>query len=152
MRDQFPSSRVTLSDRRKLIGVHSINPDLTFTPCRIFNLNRRFLLNDSSFKKQICGTSLVVQWLGLCFPMWGWFQFLVSEIGSHMPQGQKARSMNGRNSNVTNSMKTFKMIPIKKNLKQKKKKKTNDLRIKTGAGKGGGRQSRKKFNGNEWDS
>ena len=122
MRDQFPSSRVTLSDRRKLIGVHSINPDLTFTPCRIFNLNRRFLLNDSSFKKQICGTSLVVQWLGLCFPMWGWFQFLVSEIGSHMPQGQKARSMNGRNSNVTNSMKTFKMIPIKKNLKKKKKK------------------------------
>lgn len=91
MSDQFPSSRVTLSDRRELIGVHSINPDLAFTPCHIFSLNRRFLLNDSSFKKLICGTSLVVQWLGLRFPMWGWFQSLVSEIGSHMPQGQKAR-------------------------------------------------------------
>ena len=71
MSDQFPSWRMTLSDRRKLIGVHSINPDLTFTPCHIFNLNWRFLLSDSSFKKLIYGTSLVVQWLGLRFPVRG---------------------------------------------------------------------------------
>ena len=40
------------------------------------------------------------------------------------------------------------MIHIKKKIL----KKNDDLRIKTGAGKGGGMQSRKKFNGNEWDS
>ena len=36
------------------------------------------------------GTSLVIQWLGLCLPMQGaQFRSLVRELRSHMPHGQK---------------------------------------------------------------
>ena len=34
------------------------------------------------------GTSLVVQWLGICLPMQGtWVRSLVKELRPHMPQG-----------------------------------------------------------------
>ena len=37
-----------------------------------------------------CGTSLAVQWLGLCLPMQAVrVRFLVGELGSHMRWGQK---------------------------------------------------------------
>ena len=38
------------------------------------------------------GTSLTVQWLGLCLPMQGLrVRSLVGELGSHMPRGQKTK-------------------------------------------------------------
>ena len=62
------------------------------------------------FKKVIPGTSLVVQPFSAgvcgCVPLAG-------ELRSHMPPGQKTKTEN-RNSIVTNSIKTLKMVHIKK--------------------------------------
>ena len=42
--------------------------------------------------KWVTGTSLVVQWLGLCLPMQGvQVRSLVGELGSHMPRVQKTK-------------------------------------------------------------
>ena len=39
------------------------------------------------------GTSLVVQWLGICLPMQGtWVRSLVKELRPHMPQGIYTRA------------------------------------------------------------
>ena len=39
------------------------------------------------------GTSLVVQWLRICFPMhWMWVRSLVEELRSHMLQGNQPKS------------------------------------------------------------
>ena len=54
------------------------------------------------------GTSLAVQWLGLCLPVQGvWVRFLVRGLRPHMPYGLKSNI-------VTNSIKTFLMVHIKK--------------------------------------
>ena len=38
-------------------------------------------------QKTLQGTSLIVQWLGICLPMQGtWVQFLVRKLRSHMQQ------------------------------------------------------------------
>ena len=71
-------------------------------------------------------TSLVVQWLRLPFPMQEvWVQSLVRELRSNMPQSQKPKTSN-RSNIVTNSIKTLKMVHIKKknnktNFKKEKK-------------------------------
>ena len=68
---------------------------------------------------QILGTSLVVQWLRLRLPVQPVrVRSLVGELRSHMPQGPKTKTENRSNS-VTNSVKTLKMVHIKKNLKKK---------------------------------
>ena len=72
-------------------------------------------------KRNLWGTSLVVQCLRLCLPMQGvWVQCLVGKLRSHMPWGQETKTEN-RNNIVTNSIKTFKMIHIKKELKKLKR-------------------------------
>ena len=66
--------------------------------------------------------SLVVQWLRLRLSMQGvWVRSLVWELRFHLPQGQKTKTQN-RSNTVTNSMKTLKMVHIKKIFKIKKKK------------------------------
>ena len=65
------------------------------------------------------GTSLAVQWLQFPLPKQGLqVQSLVGELRSHMPRGQKAKTLNRSNA-VTNSIKTLKMVRMRK-----KKKKT----------------------------
>ena len=65
------------------------------------------------------GTSLAVQWLQFPLPKQGLqVQSLVGELRSHMPCGQKAKTLN-RSNTVTNSIKTLKMVRMRK-----KKKKT----------------------------
>ena len=60
------------------------------------------------------GTSLAVQWLRLPLPLQRvWVQSLVRELKSHMSQGQKPEHKTTGNI-VTNSIKTLKMIHIKK--------------------------------------
>ena len=60
------------------------------------------------------GTFQEVQWLRLHFPMPGaCVRSLVGELRSHMPCGQKTKKEN-RNDIVTNSIKTFKIVHIKK--------------------------------------
>ena len=57
---------------------------------------------------------MVIQWLKLHLPMLGvQVQVLVRVLRAHMPGGQKNKTEN-RNSIVTNSIKTFKMVHIKK--------------------------------------
>ena len=79
-----------------------------------------------SLKIKDAGTSLAVQWLRLRLPMQGvWVQSLVGELGSHMPHGQKKQT-NIKNpikqkQHCTNSIKTLKMVHIKKILKKKLK-------------------------------
>jgi len=61
-------------------------------------------------------TSLVVQWLRLPLPNAGVrVQFLVRDLGFHMPHGQKTKTENTNNI-LTNSVKTLKMAHILKNL------------------------------------
>ena len=68
-------------------------------------------------------SSLAVQWLRLHLPKQGvQVRFLVCDLRSHMPPGKKKTKQ--RNSIVTNSVKTFKMIHIK--IKKKKKNKTGN--------------------------
>ena len=58
----------------------------------------------------------MVLWLRLRLPMQGVsVQSLVGELRSHTPHGQKTETLNRRNI-VTNSMKTLKMVHIKKSL------------------------------------
>ena len=60
----------------------------------------------------------MVQWLRLCLPVEGvWVGSLVRELRSYMPFGQKIKAKN-RSNIVTNSIKTLKMIHIKKVLKK----------------------------------
>ena len=60
------------------------------------------------------GTSLVVQWLRLHLPVQGvWVWSLIRELSSHLPRGQKTKTWN-RGYIVTNSIKTLKMVHIKK--------------------------------------
>ena len=71
-------------------------------------------------KKGIVGMSLEVQWLRPCFPMQGvQVRSLVGDLGSHMPRDQKTKC---KSSNIaTNSIKTLKMVHIKKYFKKRKK-------------------------------
>ena len=65
-------------------------------------------------KNRYRGTSLLVQWLRLHLPMQGvQVQSLARELGSHMPCGRKTKTWN-RNNILTNSIKTLKMVHIKK--------------------------------------
>ena len=60
------------------------------------------------------GTSLVVQGLRIHLSMQDLqVQSLVGELRSHIPCGQRAKTEN-RNNMITNSIKTFKMVHIKK--------------------------------------
>ena len=65
-------------------------------------------------------TSLMVWWLGLHLPVQVvWFQPLVGELRSHMPHGQKTKIQH-RSNTATNSIKSLKMVHIKKIYLQKK--------------------------------
>ena len=65
-------------------------------------------------------SSLAVQWLKLGLPIKGvWVQSLVGELGSYVLHSQKSKTGN-RSHIVTKSIKTLKMVHIKKNLKKKK--------------------------------
>ena len=78
---------------------------------------------DSEVEKEVTGTSLVVQWLGLRLPLQEvQVRSLVGELGSHMPRGQK-NNIKNRSNIVTSSVKTLKMVHIKKKKSKKKKKK-----------------------------
>ena len=58
----------------------------------------------------------------LCFQCRTWVQFLVGELNSHMPRGQKFKTQN-RSNIVTNAIKNLKMVQIKKifnKIRQKK--------------------------------
>ena len=67
------------------------------------------------------GISLVVQWLRLCLPMQGMrVQSLVGELRSHKPQGHKPKHKIEAIL-LTNSIKTLKMVHVKKKKKLKKK-------------------------------
>ena len=58
--------------------------------CKPSNSALSSLLNLFSHKLSLRGTSMVVQWLRLGFPIQGvWVQSLVGELGSHMPRGQR---------------------------------------------------------------
>ena len=60
------------------------------------------------------GTSLVVQWLRICLPGKGvWVQSLVVELRPHTPRRQNKRNIK-RSNVLTNSVKTLKMVHIKK--------------------------------------
>ena len=79
--------------------------------------------------KAFLGNSLSVQWLRFHLPMQGvWVWSLVRELRLHMPPGQKTKHKSNRSNKfdknfiVTNAIKTFKMVHIKKNLKKKRKK------------------------------
>ena len=61
-------------------------------------------------------TSLVIHWLRLHLPMQGVrVQSLVGELRSYKTQGQKSQNINNRSNIVTTSIKTSKMVLIKKN-------------------------------------
>ena len=69
----------------------------------------------SGYLKDV-GTSLVVQWLKLHLPMQGVrVQSLVGELRSYKTQGQKSQNINNRSNIVKTSIKTSKMVLIKKN-------------------------------------
>ena len=69
----------------------------------------------SPLSKMIGGTSLVVQGLRSCFPTQVvQIPSLVRELRPHMPFGQKKQNLKNRSTIVTNSIKTLKMIHIKK--------------------------------------
>jgi len=75
------------------------------------------------------GTSLAVQWLRLPLPLQRvWVQSLVRELKSHMSQGQKPEHKTTGNI-VTNSIKTLKMIHIKKKNHVKKKTESQTTRF-----------------------
>ena len=64
------------------------------------------------------GISLAVQWLRLRLPMQEVrVRSLVGGLGSHMPQGQNTKTEN-RSNTVINSIKTLKMVHIKKVFKK----------------------------------
>ena len=72
--------------------------------------------------KRVLGTSLIVQWLGLCLPTQEVrVQSLVEELRSNLPCCQKTKTYN-RNNTVTNSIKTFQNWSRSKNKNTKKPK------------------------------
>ena len=89
------------------------------------------ILNKSRQKKKR-EPSLAVQWLRLPLPLQRvWVQSLVGELKSHMTQGQKPEHKTTGNI-ATNSIKTLKMIHIKKKKNPQKnhvKKKTESQNI-----------------------
>ena len=82
------------------------------------NWGKHFLI-----KMNLWGTSLLVQCLRLCLPMQGvWVQCLIGKLRSpHMAWGQETKTEN-RNNIIANSVKTYKMIHIKRTSKNNKKK------------------------------
>ena len=63
------------------------------------------------YPKKICR-----DFSGGCLPMQGVrIRSLVGELRSHMPHSQKEHKIQNKNNIVTNSIKTFKMVHIKKN-------------------------------------
>ena len=71
-------------------------------------------------KQKAAGTSLAVQWLGLCLPMQVvGVQSLVREVGSHMPHGQKNQGIQ-QEQYCDKFIGDFKNVPHQKNLKKKK--------------------------------
>ena len=57
--------------------------------------------------------------MGLCLPVQGvWVQFLVRELGSHMPQDQGTTALIGSNL-IAKSINTLKMVHTHKNLRLK---------------------------------
>ena len=67
----------------------------------------------------LLGTSVIVQWLRLHLPIQEvQVPSLARELRSHMPRGQKTKTQN-RSNIVTNSIKTLKMVHIKKMFKKK---------------------------------
>ena len=71
----------------------------------------------NSWLRSITGTSLPVQWLRLHLPMQRvWVRSLMGELRPHMSWGQKTKTPN--RSNVTNSIKTLKMVHTKKSFKK----------------------------------
>ena len=68
----------------------------------------------------LLGTFLGVQCLRLCLLIQGvWVQSLVGELRSHMPLGQNTKTWN-RSNIVIKSMKSLKMVHIKKKIFKKK--------------------------------
>ena len=64
---------------------------------KLINAGREMLVQREILKgmslKRLPGTSLVVQWLRLCFPMQNsWVQSLVGELRSHVPRDNEARA------------------------------------------------------------
>ena len=81
-------------------------------------------------RKQILKIYLPVLWFRLLLPMQGvQVQSLVDELRSHIPHGPKIPNVKNRSNVVTHSIKTLKIVHIKKFLK--KKKNTNSLMIKS---------------------
>ena len=73
-----------------------------------------------SIWKQDVGTSLTVQWLGLCLQVSGvWVWCLVAELGSHMPLGKLKKRKQRQCCNSFNE--DFKNGPHQKELVKKKK-------------------------------
>jgi len=69
------------------------------------------------FKILVPRTSLAVQWLRLFLPMEGvCVQSLIGEVRFHMTHSQKTKTEN-RSNIITHSIKTLKMVHIKRNLK-----------------------------------
>ena len=78
-------------------------------------------LQYNGIRKILVETLLVVQRQSLCLPMQEvGVQSLVWKLRSHMPLGQKTKAKK-RSNGVTNSIKTLKMIHIKKIFIEKKK-------------------------------
>ena len=83
------------------------------------------LINDIYFfsQKYRHGTSLAVHWLSLCIPMQGvWVRSLVGEL--RIPHAPPKKPKQNRSNNVTDSIKTLKMVHIKKTKTKTKHKKT----------------------------
>ena len=74
-----------------------------------------------SFRSIADGTSLVVQWLGLCPLVQGvWVRSLVRELRSHTAQGQKKNPKHKQQKQYyNNSIKTLEIVHIQKKKKNK---------------------------------
>ena len=93
------------------------------------------VLENGILKRNVGGTSLVVQWLRLRLPMQGvWVRSLVWELTSHMPQGKKNKNKIKQKQNCNKFNKDFlKMAHVKK----KKNLKINKNGKECGANKDG---------------
>ena len=75
--------------REYLLSISSLSHPLASSPCQP---DWCVIPSFSLFWNEVCGTSLVVQWLRLCFYMQGvQVHSLVRQLGSHMPQDQKTK-------------------------------------------------------------
>ena len=71
-------------------------------------------------KKAALGTWLTIQWIRLCLAMQVvQVRSLIGEVRSHMPHSQKIKTESTSNT-VTKSVKTLKMVHIKKKKEKKK--------------------------------